>query len=350
MTTSMSARSSTSTESHAFTRELSIQEAINEGLQEEMARDDCVFVMGEDVGLYGGHQQVTEGLYERFGASRVIDTPISEGQIAMTAVGAAMLGMRPIAEIQHIDFITLALDGIVNHATLPYGWGGQVQVPLVIRTKDGSHTLGLQHAKSLEAWLVHIPGLKVVQPSTPADAKGLIKAAVRDPNPVIFIEHKLTYRSRGPVPEGDITVPIGVADVKRSGRDVTVIATSKMVPEALAAAEFLATEGISVEVIDPRTLVPLDIDTISESVAKTGRLVVTHEAWTRGGFGAEVVAAVVERGVELHAAPLRICGANVPPPFSPALQRISIPNRERLVEQIRRIADDSSTSRNAPTS
>lgn len=318
-------------------RELSIQRAINEALHEEMERDESVFVMGEDVGKYGGHLEVTKDLLDRFGAGRVIDTPISEAAIAGSAVGAAIGGMRPVAEIQHIDFITIALDAIVNHAAvLPYAFGGQIRVPVVIRTQGGSTTVGAQHCKSLEAWLVHVPGLKIVMPSTAYDAKGLMKSAIRDPNPVIYIEHKLTYRHKGEVPEGEYVVEIGKADVRRAGGDVTVVATSRMVHESLAAAEELEKEGIAVEVIDPRTLVPLDMDTILGSLKKTGRLIVVHEGWTRGGFGSEVVSAVCETAFDLLKVPPRRLGAaDVPPPYSPALEKISIPSRESIARAVR---------------
>jgi pyruvate dehydrogenase E1 component beta subunit len=317
-------------------RRLSIQEALNEALHEEMEQNDTVFVLGEDVGVYGGHLEVTKGLFDRFGPQRVMDTPISEEIIVGSAVGAAMGGMRPVAEIQHIDFIALALDAIVNHATaLPYAWGGQVQVPLVIRTQGGSYSVGAQHAKSLEAWLVHIPGLKVVMPSTPYDAKGLLKAAIRDPNPVVFIEHKLTYRHQGEVPQEEYVVQLGTADIKRDGQDVTIVATSRLVHESMTAAEALEKDGINVEIVDPRTLVPLDLDTILKSLKKTGRLLVVHEGWKTGGFGAEVVAKVCETGFDLLAGPTRRLGAEVPPPFSPVLEKISIPRSESIADTVK---------------
>ncbi len=317
---------------------LSIQEALNEALHEMMEKDDTVFVLGEDVGVYGGHLEVTKGLYDRFGPERAIDTPISEEIIVGSAVGAAMGGMRPVAEIQHIDFIALALDAIVNHAAaLPFAWGGQVQVPLVIRTQGGSFSVGAQHAKSLEAWLVHIPGLKVVMPSTPYDAKGLLKAAILDPNPVVFIEHKLIYRYQGEVPKEDYIVEIGSADVKREGIDVTIVATGRMVHESMTAADELSNEGINAEIIDPRTLVPLDIDTILKSLEKTGRLLVVHEAYKTCGFGAEVVAKVCEVGFDLLKGPAIRLASAVPPPFSPALEKISIPRRESIIEAIKKM-------------
>ena len=318
---------------------LSIQRAVNAALHEEMQRDSRVFVMGEDVGRYGGHQEVTAGLYERFGAERAIDTPISEAIIAGAAVGAAIDGMRPVAEIQHIDFISMALDAIVNHgAVLRYAYGGQISVPVVIRTQGGSHTLGTQHSKSLESWLVHIPGLKVVMPSTAYDAKGLMKAAIRDPNPVIFIEHKLTYRHEDNVPDGEYVIEIGKADIKRKGRHVTLIATSKMVQDSLEAAEELAHEGIDVEVIDPRTMKPIETDTALASIEKTGRLLVVHEAWTTGGYGAEIVARLCEQGFRhLTAPPLRLGAADVPLPFSPVLEAAAKPGKNSIISSVRRL-------------
>lgn len=318
-------------------KKLSIQRAINEAMREEMRKDSRIIVLGEDVGRYGGHQEVTMGLFDEFGQDRVIDTPISEAVIAGAAVGAAIGGLRPIAEIQHIDFIPLALDAIVNHgAVLRYAYGGQINVPVVIRTQGGSHTLGTQHSKSLESWLVHIPGLKVVMPSCARDAKGLMKSAIRDPNPVVFIEHKLTYRSVGELPEEDYEIPIGVAEVKRVGSDVTLVATSKMVEEGLLAAQALATEGISVEVVDPRTILPLDMETISRSLAKTGRLVVVSEGWKTGGFGNEVVSRASEEYFHLlKVPPIRLGAADVPIPFSAPLEKAAKPGRESIAAAIK---------------
>jgi pyruvate dehydrogenase E1 component beta subunit len=295
--------------------------------------------MGEDVGLYGGHLEVTGGLLDRFGGERVIDTPISEAIIGGAAVGAAIGGMRPVAEIQHIDFIPLALDAIVNHgAVLPYAYDGQITVPVVIRTQGGSFPVGTQHSKSLEAWLVHIPGLKVVMPSTPGDAKGLLKAAIRDPNPVVFVEHKLIYRLTGEVPDGEYLIEIGKAEVKREGRDVTVVATSKMVHETLEAAEALSDQGIDVEVIDPRTLMPLDTETIFRSVEKTGRLVIVHEAWTTGGYGAEIAARVSESAFHYLKGPiLRLGAADVPIPYSPPLEEAARPTAAKILSGIQNL-------------
>jgi len=278
-------------------RVITYAEALNEALREEMRRDATVFVMGEDVAGWGGGGVfgVTKGLAEEFGTERVRDTPISEEAIAAVAIGAAATGSRPVAEIMYVDFIGLAMEPIVNQAAkLRYMFGGKARVPMVIRAQEGAgRGNAAQHSQSLEAWFCHIPGLKVVTPSTPADAKGLLKTAIRDDNPVIFLEHKVLYFTKGAVPAGDVLVPFGVADVKREGRDVTVVGIHTMVGKALQAAETLAEEGIELEVIDPRTLVPFDEETIIESVKKTGRLIVSHEAYTRGGYGGEIITRVV---------------------------------------------------------
>src|SRR5215208_1809641 len=293
-------------------------DALNEGLREEMRRDPTVFVMGEDVAGWGGGGVfgVTKGLVEDFGPDRVRDTPISEEIIAAAAIGAAATGSRPVAEIMYVDFIGLAMEPIVNQAAkLRYMFGGKAKVPMVIRAQEGAgRGNAAQHSQSLEAWFCHIPGLKVVTPSTPADAKGLLKSAIRDANPVIFLEHKVLYFSKGPVPtDDDFVVPLGVADIKRSGRDVTVVGVHTMVGKALQAAEHLASEGIELEVIDPRTLVPLDEQTIVDSVKKTGRLIVSHEAYTRGGYGAEIIARVIDAAFDyLDAPPMRVCARDVP--------------------------------------
>src|SRR5437016_13288797 len=296
----------------AATRVLTYAEALNEALREEMRRDPRVFVMGEDVAVWGGGGVfgVTRGLVEEFGPQRVRDTPISEEAIAALAVGAAVAGARPVAEFMYADFMGLAMEPIVNQAAkLRYRFGGKAKVPVVIRAQEGAgRGNAAQHSQSLEAWFCHIPGLMVVTPSTPADAKGLLKSAIRDDNPVIFLEHKVLYFSKGPVPEGDYTIPLGVADVRREGRDVTVVGIHTMVGKALQAADQLAAEGIELEVIDPRTLVPLDEQTIIDSVKKTGRLIVSHEAYTRGGYGGEIIARVVEAAFDyLDAPPVRVC-------------------------------------------
>lgn len=310
-------------------REVTYAQAIREALREEMASDPSVFLMGEDIGRYGGIFKVTQGLLEEFGEERVRDTPISEATFVGAGVGAALTGLRPVVEIMFIDFATLAMDQIANQAAkLRYMTGGQASVPLVIRTAVGTgRAAAAQHSQSLEAWFVHVPGLKVVMPSTPYDAKGLLKSCIRGFDPVLFIEHKFLYAEKGLIPEGDYVVPLGVADVKRVGRDVTVVATSIMVKRALEAAEQLANEGVEVEVVDPRTLKPLDIATIAESVKKCGRLLVVHEACKTGGVGAEIIASCMEACFDyLDAPPMRLCGEDVPIPFAPELERRSVPD------------------------
>ena len=304
---------------HGLCRELTYAEAIREALREEMRRDPSVFVMGEDVGRFGGCFGVTGDLWKEFGEERVRDTPISETAIIGAAVGAAATGMRPVAEIMFCDFLTVCMDQIVNQAAkMRYMFGGKARVPMVVRSPvGGGICAAAQHSQSLEAWFIHVPGLKVVMPSSPADAKGLLISAIRDDNPVMFFEHKVLYSMKGPVPEGEWAIPLGKADVKRQGADVTVVATSIMVMHALAAAEELEKEGISVEVVDPRTLVPLDEDAILASVAKTGRAVVAHEAVSRCGFGAEIAALITERAFDKLKAPVVRVGAKaVPIPFS----------------------------------
>jgi acetoin:2,6-dichlorophenolindophenol oxidoreductase subunit beta len=322
------------------TRTITYAEALNEALREEMRRDASVFVMGEDVAVWGGGGifGVTKGLVEEFGTARVRDTPISEEAIAAVAVGAAATGSRPVAEIMYVDFIGLAMEPIVNQAAkLRYMFGGKAKVPMVIRAQEGAgRGNAAQHSQSLEAWFCHIPGLKVVTPSTPADAKGLLKSAIRDDNPVIFLEHKVLYFSKGPVPAEEYLVPLGVADVKREGTDVTVVGIHTMVGKALEAAERLAEESISVEVIDPRTLVPFDEATIIDSVKKTGRLIVSHEAYTRSGYGAEIIARVVEAAFDyLDAPPVRICARDVPVPYSAVLEAAALPQVDDLVQAAR---------------
>ncbi|HYM00316.1 MAG TPA: alpha-ketoacid dehydrogenase subunit beta [Blastocatellia bacterium] len=319
-------------------RQMSFAEALNQALQEEMRRDSCVFVMGEDIGRMGGLFKVTKGLLEEFGANRVIDSPISEAAIAGAGVGSALVGARPVIEFQFLDFITLAMDQVVNHAAkLRYMTGGSVSVPLVIRAPVcGGVGLGAQHSQSLEAWFVHVPGLKVVMPSTPADAKGLLKSAIRDENPVLFLEHRLLYAQTGPVPEGDFSIPIGSADVKRSGKDLTIAATGRTVPLSLAAAEKLAGEGIDVEVIDPRTIKPLDKATIVKSVKKTNRLVVVSDGWRTGGYAAEVMAVIMEECFfDLDAPIQRVCGKDVPMPVAAALQKAAMVSENDILKACR---------------
>lgn len=321
------------------TRTLAFTEAINEALTQEMERDQAVLVMGEDVGVTGGLFQATKGLFERFGADRVRDTPISEATFVGCGVGAAIAGLRPVVELQIFDFVALTMDMLVNQAAkFRFLLGGKPKVPLVVRgPQGGGIRLAAQHSQSLEAWFTHVPGLVVVAPSTPADAKGLLIAAIRDDNPVIFLESKLLYvNSNGPVPAEPYAIPLGKGQVKRQGSDVTVVATMAMVPRALSAAEELAREGISVEVVDPRTLHPLDEELILDSVRKTNRLVIAHEAWTRQGFGAEVASLVVEKAFDWLDAPiLRVGAPDLPMPFNDELERWTIPSQERIVEAIR---------------
>ena len=321
-------------------REITFAEALNEALRSEMRRDPRVFVMGEDVGLIGGIFQVTRGLRDEFGEERVRDTPISEATFVGAGVGAAVAGWRPVVEIQIWDFIAMTMDQVVNQAAkFRYMLGGTPTVPLVIRgPQGGGLRLAAQHSQSLEAWFAHIPGLVVVAPSSPADAKGLLISAIRDDNPVIFLEHKVLYAQKGPVPEEPYAIPLGTAQLKRQGSDVTVVATQLMVPRALAAAADLEQEGVSVEVVDPRTLVPLDEETILQSVAKTGRLVIAHEAVKRGGYGAEIAAMVSEQAFDVLDAPIvRVCARAVPMPYNENLERATIPTQQDIAAAIRSV-------------
>ena len=322
-------------------REITYREALREALHEEMTRDERVFLMGEDIAdPFGSAYKVTLGLSPEFGTDRVRQTPISEQGFVGAGVGAALTGMRPVVEIMYIDFATMAMDQIANQAAkMRYMSGGQARVPLVIRTQGGpGRSSAAQHAQSLEAWFVHLPGMLVAMPSTPYDAKGLLKTAIRLDDPVMFIEQKLLYNVEGPVPDEEYTIPFGVADVKREGTDCTVVATSMAVVKALEAAEMLAQEGISVEVVDPRTLFPLDIDTIVESVRKTSRLVVTHEAPERGGFAAEVVAQVADQAFDFIDAPIqRVCAPSVPPPFARNMETFIMVDEEKIADRVRKL-------------
>ncbi|MFP5200626.1 MULTISPECIES: alpha-ketoacid dehydrogenase subunit beta [Bacillus] len=317
-------------------REISYLEAVREAMSQEMRENQDVFILGEDIGVYGGAFGVTRGMVEEFGPERVRNTPISEAAIAGGAVGAALTGMRPILELQFSDFITIAMDQLVNQAAKTrYMFGGKGKVPLVVRTPAGSGTgAAAQHSQSLEAWMAHIPGLKVVQPSTAYDAKGLLKAAMDDDNPVIFYEHKLLYKTIGEVPEEQYSIPLGKADVKRSGKDVTIVATAIMVHKALEAAKELEAEGIDVEIIDPRTLVPLDEETIIESVKKTGKCIVVHEAVKRGGYGGEIASMIAEsEAFDYLDAPIkRLGGLAVPIPYNPTLEKAVIPQVPDIIE------------------
>ncbi len=322
-------------------REIKYCEAISEALREEMSRDETVFVLGEDVGQFGGLFQATASLLETFGPSRVLDTPISEQAIVGTALGSALVGLRPVAEIMFVDFTTLAMDQIVNQcAKFHFMTGGQAIVPVVIRTQGGvGKGDAAQHSQSLEAWYTHIPGLTVVMPSTPSDAKGLLKASIRDDNPVIFIEHKLLYLNEGPVPEDDdYVIPIGKADIKRQGQDVTIIAWSKMVLDALEAADELEKEGIDTELIDVRTLRPLDLETILTSVKKTGRVVIVHEACKTGGFGGEIASLIMENAFDYLDKPIkRVAGLDTPIPYASQLSHAVIPNPDEIIRGVKEL-------------
>jgi pyruvate dehydrogenase E1 component beta subunit len=308
-------------------------DAIRGGLAEEMRHDSAIYVFGEDVAL-GGPFGVTRGLAEEFGVNRMVNTPISEGTVMGLAIGAATAGLRPVVEIMFIDFITLAMDQLVNHAAkLHYMSGGQLNIPLTVRVQSGiSGTMGAHHSQSLEAWLAHVPGLKVVMPANPADAKGLLKTAIRDDNPAVFIEHRGLYWSKGDVPSGDHVVPIGRAACVRSGDQVSIVALASMLAPALAAADELAAEGISAEVIDPRSISPLDVETIANSVKKTGRLIVVHEAVEQGGIGAEIIARLQQEVFYYLDSPiLRVAAPFAPVPAGSTLEKEFLPGKERIV-------------------
>ncbi len=321
-------------------REITFQQALIEAMREEMLRDERVFLMGEDVGLYGGAYGASKGLFDEFGPERIRDTAISEAAIVGAGVGAALTGMRPIAEIMYIDFTGIAMDQIANQAAkVRYMFGGKARVPLVIRTSCGSgRSFAAQHSQCLEAWFMHVPGLYVVMPSNPYDAKGLLKTCIRDDNPVMFIEHKMSYKMKGQVPEEEYLIPLGQADVKRAGGDVTVIAISTMVQRALKAAEELAAEGIEVEVIDPRSLVPLDMESICNSVKKTGRVIVVHESVERSGPGAEIATRIMEEAFDYLDAPVkRLSGKNCPMPCSPVLEEAAVPQISDIIGAVKEI-------------
>ena len=319
-------------------RELTYGQAIREALAEEMRRDPRVFIIGEDVAQAGTVFKVLAGLVDEFGRGRVINSPISEAGIAGIGVGAAMTGMRPIVDIMFGDFMTLAMDQIVNQAAkVHYMSGGKLRVPLVVRaTMGATRRSAAQHSQSLYAWVAHIPGLKVVLPSTPADAKGLFTAAIRDPNPVVVFEDKMMYGLKGPVPEGEYVIPLGVADVKREGSDATIVATSSMVQVALQAAAALGGEGLSAEVVDPRTLVPLDTQTLIASARKTGRVVVVDEGYGQYGVTAEIASVIADGAFDHLDAPVRRIGAmNVPVPFSPVLEDQTVPSVDAVAAAVR---------------
>ena len=320
--------------------EVTFVEALRATLQAEMRRDGSLMLIGEDIGKYGGIFGVTKGLLQEFGPLRVRNTPISESAIIGSALGAAMTGIRTVAELMYVDFTTCAMDQIVNQvAKMHYMSGGKLRIPLVIRTHGGGgRGNAAQHSQNLEAWFLHVPGLKIVMPSTPADAKGLLATAIRDDNPVLFIEHKLLYSTKGQVPEGEHLIPLGQADVKRVGTDVTIVTISQMVLKALRAAERLAADGIEAEVIDLRTLAPLDLETVLRSVRKTGRVVIAHEACRRGGFGGELAAQIQEEAFDFLDAPIRRVGAlDVPIPYSKPMEEYVIPDEERIVAAVKRV-------------
>jgi len=324
-------------------REIAFADALIEALTEEMRRDERVFVMGEDVGRFGMIYIARPQLWQEFGDERVRDTPISENAIVGFALGAAIAGMRPIAEIMFCDLMSLAMDQIVNQvAKIRYMFGGEITVPLVILTSlGGLRSAAAQHSQHLESWFAHVPGLKVVVPSSPYDAKGLLKTAIRDENPVIFFHHQQLMPTKGPVPEEDYLTPFGKADIKREGMDITVVTYSLMTRRVLSAAEELDKQGVQIEVIDIRTLNPLDKGTILQSVEKTGRLLIVHQACTTGGFGAEIAAIVAKEGFELLVGPIHRLGAlDVPVPFSPGLENFVVPNEPRIVEEVLRILNE----------
>jgi len=317
---------------------LTYREALNAALREEMRRDERVFLMGEDIGVFEGAFKVTAGLLKEFGAKRVIDTPIAEEEIVGAGIGAAMLGLRPIVELMTINFSLLASDQIVNHAAkMREMFGGQVEIPLVIRMPGGAgHQLAASHSQSLEVWYAHIPGLIVVAPATPADAKGLLKTSVRDVNPIVFIENEGLYNTRGEVPEGENLIPIGKADVKREGKDVTIISHSRMTLIALEAARRLQDEGISAEVIDLRSLRPLDRKTVANSVRKTNHAVIVEEGWPTYGVSAEVAASIYEDVFDYLDAPVkRIGSAEVPMPYARNLEQAALPHEETVVSAVK---------------
>jgi len=320
--------------------EMMYREALRRALDEEMQRDPLVFLMGETIAERGGTYKVTEGLWQKYGPGRVIDTPIAEASFTGMAVGAALVGCRPVIEILFVDFAMLAMDQIVNQAA-KYSFisGGQGTVPMVLRTQGGAgNGLAAQHSQSLEALFYHIPGLKVVMPSTPRDACGLLKAAIRDDHPVVFIEHKLLYMTKGPVPEEEVVIPLGRADIKRPGRDVTLITYSYMTLKCLEAAAALEAEGISVEVVDLRTLWPLDKDTVLASARRTGRVVIVHEAVKRGGIGGDIAALLMEEAYdELDGPVLRIAGRNTPIPYNLNIEKACIPSVADIVEGVLRM-------------
>jgi pyruvate/2-oxoglutarate/acetoin dehydrogenase E1 component len=321
-------------------RELTYADALREALREEMLRDPNVILLGEEIGVFQGVYRVTRGLLEEFGPDRVRDTPISEAAIAGAAVGMALVGLKPVAEIMYMDFLPICMDQLATQAAkMHFMSGGQLKVPMVLRTQYSlGRQHGAQHSQFTPSWFLQVPGLKIVLPGTPYDAKGLLKSAIRDPNPVLFVESALLYRSKEPVPEEEYTVPLGQADVKRKGDDVTIVAVSRMVGEALAAAQKLEAKGISAEVIDIRTLQPLDLNTIVESVKRTSRLIVTCDDIKTGGVGSEISAAVVEAAFDYLDAPImRVACPETPIPFSPPLEQMYMPSADKIAYTVQQI-------------
>ncbi|GJL54051.1 MAG: pyruvate dehydrogenase subunit beta [Nitrospirales bacterium] len=319
---------------------MTYREALNQAMREEMQRDDRVFLIGEEVGYYQGAFKVSKGFVEEFGPERVRDTPITEAGFTGLAIGAAMAGLRPIVELMTFNFGILAMDQIVNNAAkVRYMSGGQLSVPMVIRGPgSAAHQLAAQHSQSLEAWFCHVPGVKVIAPATPYDAKGLLKSAIRDENPILFIEAQLLYGTKGEMTEDEYTVPIGKADVKRPGHDVTLVAYSKMLLLSLEAAEDLAEEGIEAEVIDLRTLRPLDVDTVAESVKKTGRLVIIEEGWKFAGLGAQIADSVYSKVYDDLDGPIvRVTGEDVPMPYTRPLEDLAIPDKARIIAAVKQV-------------
>jgi pyruvate dehydrogenase E1 component beta subunit len=319
---------------------ITMREALNQAMREEMRRDSSVFLLGEEVGQYQGAYKITQGLLQEFGEWRVRDTPIAEEAIAGVAVAAAFVGMRPIAEMMTFNFSILALDQIVNHAAkYRYMSGGQIRCPMVMRGPSGAAAqVAAQHSQAFESWYAHIPGLVVVMPSTPKDAKGLLKSAIRDDNPVIFMENEVLYNLKGEVPDEEFTIPLGLGDVKRAGKDATIVAWSRSVQHALQAAELLAQERVEVEVVDPRTLRPLDEDVIFDSVRKTNRCVVVEEGWRYAGFGAEIADRVQRECFDdLDAPILRITAADVPMPYSKMLEKAYLPQPARIADAVKQV-------------
>jgi pyruvate/2-oxoglutarate/acetoin dehydrogenase E1 component len=320
--------------------EMSFRDAINKTLDEALERDHSVFLFGEDIGPLGGAFQVTKGLWKKYGTKRVRNTPISEAAIIGTAIGTACTGLKPIAEIMFCDFLYIGMDQLINQmAKMKYMYGGKAVLPIVIRTTLGAGlSSAAQHAQSNEAMFMHVAGLKLVFPSNPYDARGLLFSAIEDPNPVLFFEHHCLYDTTGEVPQGDYSIPLGVADIKQEGEDLTIVATGLMVNRSLEAAEELSKEGISVEVIDPRTLNPLDVDTILKSVQKTNNVLIVHEAPKTGGTGAEIAALIAEHAFDyLDSGIRRVCGKDTPIPFSPILERFVVPQVNDIVEGARSV-------------